>query len=152
MGDEDFEPNVLSTPSRLKSPWSKTRRCCGARNRLYVDKRLTKIQNYGCIVRSRSWYIRRKSYEWRGSLLGDDWRAETIYKFLGWRIKLEMVSNVKLVKVKEISLVPIRCGLFIDSVVRSLKTHRRTSTTTSGAFRSRTPVTFCDRLWPSHLL
>ena len=54
--------------------------------------------------------------------------------------------------IEKSSLVPIRCGLFIDSVVRSLKTHRRTSTTTSGAFRSRTPVTFCDRLWPCHLL
>ena len=32
-------------------------------------------------------------------------------------------------KDEKLSLVPIRCGLFIDSVVRSVKTQRRTCTT-----------------------
>ena len=50
------------------------------------------------------------------------------------------------------SLVPIRYSLFIDKVLRSLKTRSRTSLiTSSGAFRSTTPVTFCDRLWPCQI-
>ena len=45
------------------------------------------------------------------------------------------------------SLVPIRCGLFIDKSRSEFENSQQNFTTTSGAFRSTTPVTFvtsCD--------
>ena len=43
------------------------------------------------------------------------------------------------------SLVPIRCGLFIDKILAEFENPQQNCTTTSGAFRSTTPVTLCDK-------
>ena len=53
-------------------------------------------------------------------------------------------SEVKLLWLSGFSLVPIRCGLFIDKSLAEFENPQQNCTTTSGAFRSTTPVTLCD--------
>ena len=76
------------------------------------------------------------------------WHFDRVFSQILWPNSERTLRTCDIRNGTYCSLVPIHCGSFIDKILAEFENPQQNCTTTSGAFRSTTPVTLCDKPWP----